>query len=144
MKATVSVKLITSQELVIQNANHTVQCTSRIIKVLVVSCVLLFSSAHLLQVTAMEGLLEEVVPLLSVIPASPRPQSWLVTLEQKMRNTLVRSLAECVDRRLRGRESPNKLLELITTFGKLRVMRFLRNLHTGQTWILFGVCYVCW
>ena len=75
-------------------------------------------SAHLLQVTAIEGLLEEVVPLLSVIPASPRPQNWLVTLEQKMRNTLVQCLAECVERRLHGRESPSKLLELMTTLGE--------------------------
>lgn len=82
-----------------------------------------FLSAHLLQVTAMEGVLEEVVPLLSVIPASPRPQSWLVTLEEKMRNTLVKSLAECVDRRLRGRLSPSKLLESITSFGKAVVFQ---------------------
>ena len=75
-------------------------------------------SAHLLQVTAIEGLLEEVVPLLSVIPASPRPQHWLVTLEEKMRNTLVQCLAECVQRRLHGRESPSKLLQLMTTLGE--------------------------
>ena len=27
-------------------------------------------------------------------------------------------LAECVERRLSGRESPSKLLQLMTTFGK--------------------------
>ena len=76
----------------------------------------------------MEGVLEEVVPLLSVIPASPRPQSWLVTLEERMRNTLVKSLAECVDRRLRGRESPRKILDLITSLGKAIVFQeFLRG-----------------
>lgn len=78
--------------------------------------------AHLLQVTAIEGLLEEVVPLLSVIPASPRPQNWLVTLEEKMRNTLVQCLAECVERRLHGRERPSKLLELMTTLGENLVL----------------------
>ena len=71
-----------------------------------------------MQVTAIEGLLEEVVPLLSVIPASPRPQNWLGMLEEKMRNTLVQCVAECVERRIRGRESPNKLLELINALGK--------------------------
>lgn len=98
--------------------------TLGIIKVLTRSfyCAL-FLSAHLLQVTAMEGVLEEVVPLLSVIPASPRPQSWLVTLEEKMRNTLVKSLAECVDIRLRERLSPSKLLESITSFGKAVVIQ---------------------
>ena len=74
-------------------------------------------SAHLLQVTAIEGPLEEVVPLLSVIPASPRPQNWLSMLEEKMRNTLVQCLAECVERRLQGRESPCKLVELMTALG---------------------------
>ena len=77
-----------------------------------------FLTAHLLQVTALEGLLEEVVPLISVIPASPRPQSWLVTLEENMRNTLVQSLAECVKRRLNGRESATRLLELLPTLGE--------------------------
>lgn len=77
-----------------------------------------FLLAHLLQVTALEGLLEEVVSLISVIPASPRPQSWLVTLEEKMRNTIAKSLADCVKRRLKGRESPAKLLELMATMGK--------------------------
>ena len=66
----------------------------------------------------MEGVLEEVVPLLSVIPASPRPQNWLSTLEEKMRNTLVQCLADCVKRRLRGRENLSKLLELLSTHGK--------------------------
>ena len=73
----------------------------------------------------MEGLLEEVVPLLSVIPASPRPQHWLVTLEEKMRNTLVQCLAECVESRLHGRESPSKLLELMATLGENLVLFIL-------------------
>ena len=87
-------------------------------------------SAHLLQVIAIEGLLEEVVPLLSVIPASPRPQNWLVTLEEKMRNTLVQCLAECVERRLNGRESPSKLLELVTTLGENLALFVLMWLDT--------------
>ena len=38
-----------------------------------------------------------------------------------MRNTLVQRLAECVQRRLKGQESPSKLLEMITTQGKNRL-----------------------
>ena len=62
-------------------------------------------------------MLEEVLPLISVIPASPRPQGWLATLEERMRNTLVKSLAECVLRRLSGKENPSDLLELMTSEG---------------------------
>lgn len=62
-------------------------------------------------------MVEEVLPLISVIPASPRPHGWLATLEERMRNTLVKSLAECVLRRLRGKENPSDLLELMTTQG---------------------------
>ena len=62
-------------------------------------------------------MLEEVLPLKSVIPASPRPQGWLATLEERMRNTLVKSLAECVLRRLSGKENASDLLELMTTEG---------------------------
>ena len=78
----------------------------------------IFLVAHLLQVTSLEGLFGEVVPLLSVIPASPRPQGWLATLEEKMRNTLSRSLAECVKRRLTNKESVLKLVELLSTLGE--------------------------
>ncbi|XP_073235787.1 dynein heavy chain domain-containing protein 1-like [Porites lutea] len=74
-------------------------------------------NAHLLQVTALQGMFEEVLPLISVIPASPRPQGWLATLEERMRNTLIKSLAECVLRRLSGKENPSDLLELMTTEG---------------------------
>lgn len=59
-----------------------------------------------------------MLPLISVIPASPRPQRWLATLEERMRNALVKSLAECVLRRLSGKENPSDLLELMTTEGE--------------------------
>ena len=88
-----------------------------------------FAVAHLLQVTALEGLLGETIPLLSAIPASPRPQAWLATLEEKMRNTLVRSLGECVKRRLEKKESASTLLELLT-FGEnfIFILFFFRSL----------------
>ena len=104
------------------NVNH--QCLPRIeyVSYLIPSNGVLISRffpvAHLLQVTALEGSLGEVVPLLSVIPASPRPQGWLATLEHNMRNTLVRSLAECVKRRLENKDGAAKLLELLTTVGE--------------------------
>jgi hypothetical protein len=44
----------------------------------------------------MEGLHGETVRLVKPIAASPRPQKWLANLEQNMRDTLLKELADCV------------------------------------------------
>ena len=79
---------------------------------------LLVLAAHLLQVTAIEGALEEVVPLDTAIPSSPRPQRWLALIEENMRNTLAKCLFDCLDSSLRDVErSPLALIEKLVNAG---------------------------
>lgn len=70
--------------------------------------------------TALEGILEEVISLVEVIPSSQKPQEWLRQIEDNMRNTMVKYLFECLDAGLHDMDqSPLTLMEQLISTGRI-------------------------
>ncbi|EDV26240.1 uncharacterized protein TRIADDRAFT_54030 [Trichoplax adhaerens] len=83
-------------------------------------------NAHLLQVSALEGNLDEVVELTTRIKAESQPHKWFAAVETGMKESLAIILQDCLHSRLDGMKAPDD----ISSLNKLHYV--IESKLTGQ------------